>query len=401
MVWVLSVTCTISYGVLLYAVAVFLTPMRHALHASIGEISGAISLAVTVTGVLAPIVGAWLDRHGARALMTVGSIVGAASVAGWSQSCNLPELYASFFGIGLASAAVFYDSAFAVINTWFVRDRNSALLTLTVVAGFASTIFLPLSQTLVSAIGWRNALLVLAVMCAATALPHAVVLRRHPADHGYAADGDVVDALPATPTTHRGERWLHLRDPALRVAVTSPPVRWLTIGSVALTTGVTVIIVYLVSYLRSHHYSATAAAVGAGAIGVMSVSGRVAFTRLVRRLRLARVAAVMLTGQLVGIAALAWLPRPVGLVVFVLTYGGAYGVMTIARPALLGVYVPPAIFARVSGVQAMATDLGRVAAPVAAAALISWTGSYAAMLIAVAICSAAAAASLFAADAAS
>lgn len=95
------------------------------------------------------------------------------------------------------------------------------------------------------------------------------------------------------------------------------------------------------------------------------------------------------------------LPRPIGLVVFVLTYGGAYGVMTIARPALLGVYVPPAIFARVSGVQAMATDLGRVAAPVAAAALISWTGSYAAMLIAVAICSAAAAASLFAADAAS
>ena len=149
MVWALSVTTTISYGVLLYAVSVLLTPMRHDLHASLGELSGAISLAIAVAGILAPIVGAWLDRHGARSLMTLGSLVAAAAVAGWSQSRTLPELYLSFAGIGFASAALFYDSGFAVINTWFHRDRHAALLTLTVVAGFASTVFLPTTQALV------------------------------------------------------------------------------------------------------------------------------------------------------------------------------------------------------------------------------------------------------------
>jgi len=399
MVWALSVTTTISYGVLLYAVSVLLTPMRRDLHASLGALSGAISLAIAVAGALAPFVGAWLDRHGARALMTAGSLVAAASVAGWSQARSLPELYAAFAGIGVASAALFYDSGFAVINTWFERDRHAALLTLTVVAGFASTVFLPTTQALVDAVGWRAALLVLAAMCGATAVPHALLLRRHPGDHGYAVDGTVADAVPASPATHDGEQWLRLRDPELRTSLAAPTVKWLTISTVAVTAGVTMVIVYLVTYLRTRGYSAAAAAVGAGAIGVMSVTGRIAFTRLARRLRLARVAATMLVGQIIGIGMLAWLSRPWGLIVFVLSFGSAFGVMTIARPALLGAYVGAAVFARVSGVQAMLTDAGRIAAPVTAGALIAWTGGFGAMLVAVTVCSAIAAIALLRADA--
>jgi hypothetical protein len=119
---------------------------------------------------------------------------------------------------------------------------------------------------------------------------------------------------------------------------------------------------------------------------------------LVRRLRLARVAAVMLVGQLIGIAALVWVPRPAGLLLFVLTFGSAFGVMTIARPALLGEFVVAHVFARVSGVQAMLVDLGRIAAPLLAGGLIAWTGGYDAMLAAVAACSAFAAVALLIAD---
>src|SRR5205823_9468638 len=107
----------------------------------------------------------------------------------------------AFAVMGAASATVLYDSAFAVINTWFERDRHSALLTVTVVAGFASTIFLPTTQALVDWLGWRHALLVLAALCAATAIPHAVLLRRHPADHGYAADGAPAATDAVDPTT--------------------------------------------------------------------------------------------------------------------------------------------------------------------------------------------------------
>lgn len=399
MVWALAATTTVNYGVLLYAIAVFLPVMRRDLGASLSELSAAVSLAIAVSGVLAPLAGAWLDRHGARALMTAGSIVGMLSVAGWSQSRSLPALYLSFAGIGVACAAVLYDAAFAVVNTWFDRDRNTALLTVTVVAGFASTIFLPASQGLIDWLGWRSALVVLAVLCGATAIPHALLLRRHPGDHGFAPDGlPAAEEAPPVPEMPHAHGWLQLRDPSLQRALRLQSVRWLTAGTVAVTTGVTVVVVHLVSYLHSRGYSPGVAAFGVGAIGILSVSGRIALTTLARRIRLARVAALMVAGQVVGVALLMTLPTPWGLITFVLAYGAGYGVITIARAALLSDYVPANVFARVSGVQALVVDVGRVIAPVAAGALISWTGGYRAMLLAVIGCSAFASASLFIAD---
>ena len=388
-VWALAVTTTVNYGVLLYAFAVILTPMRHDLHASLGALSAAVSIAIAVSAVLAPLVGAWLDHHGARSLMAVGSLVAAASVVGWSQSRTLPELYLSFVGIGIASAAVLYDAAFAVIAVWFVQQRNAALLTTTVVAGFASTIFLPLTQALTDAIGWRGAVAVLAGMCAVTAVPHAMLIRRFPADVGLAPDGQTLTSdSPPPQHLHHVNPVHHLRDPALREALRLSTVRWLTASGVVATTGVTVVIVYLVSYLRDHGYSPHAAAIGAGSLGILSVTGRIVLTSVARRLRMARVTAWMVAGQVVGVVALATLPRPIGLIVFVLAYGAGYGVMTIARAALLASYVPTGVFARVSGVQAMVIDVARIAAPVVVGALIAWTGGYGVMLVVVVVASA-------------
>jgi hypothetical protein len=50
-----------------------------------------------------------------------------------------------FAGLGLAMAAVLYDPAFAVLAVWFDRRRRRAMTMLTLVAGLASTIFVPLA----------------------------------------------------------------------------------------------------------------------------------------------------------------------------------------------------------------------------------------------------------------
>lgn len=396
MVWMLGVTETISYGVLMYAVAVFLTPMRADLHASLGVLAGAVSLSLAVTGLAAPLVGKWLDLHGPRLLMTVGSLLGAISVVGWSFARSLTELYLAFFGIGLAAAAVFYEPAFATINRWFDKDRRAALLTLTVIAGFASTIFLPVSQLLIDHLGWRHALLVLAALVALCAIPHALFLRHTPRHYGLTRDGD-----PVAPDHLASDTPSADKQSAVRVAWGQPAVRWLTVAAVASTIAVTVVSVHLVTYLHTRDYSPRAAAVGAGALGIMSVAGRVLLTSLARRVRLARLTAVIVAGQALGVAALVWLPHLLGLITFILAFGAGFGVMTIARVALLGEYIDPAIFARVSGIQALASNAGRVLAPVTAGLVIGATGSYGLTLAAVAACSIIAAIALLAADLAS
>lgn len=394
MVRVLAVTETVGYGALFYCFAVLVVPMRAELGATTAQVSGALSVSLAVAGAAAPLVGRWVDRHGARWLMTAGSVLAGASVLAWSRAGSVAELYVAFVGVGLAGAAVLYEPAFAVVAAWFRRGRARALLTVTVVAGFSSTIFLPLTQVLVDRLGWRDALVVLAVLVGSCAVPHAVVLRRSPADLGLAPDGDApVPTAPSEATPPLPPDPGHAVDPAGRPRA----VRWLTVAAVLQAVAGTTVAVHLVGYLRDHGIAPGHAALGAGALGVMSVAGRLAFVGGGRSVGPAQVAAALLVAQTVGVVVLLVVPGTAGLVAFVVLAGAGFGVMTIARAALLGTYAPPGRYASVSGRQALATTVGRVAAPVAAGATVTAAG-YVPAFAGVAVCSLGAAAALLAAE---
>src|SRR5712691_11229641 len=152
--------------------------------------TGAFSLALVVSGVGAIPVGRWLDRHGPRLLMTAGACVGPLLVLAWSRADNLAGFYLLWAGIGLVMAAVLYEPAFAVVAVWFDRQRTRALTAVTLIAGFSSTIFLPLAAWLVQVQGWRSALVSLAAILAIGTIPaHALLLRRRPEDLGLHPDG--------------------------------------------------------------------------------------------------------------------------------------------------------------------------------------------------------------------
>jgi MFS family permease len=315
--------------------------------------------------------------------------VGAASVVVWSQAQDLVQLYLAFAGIGLASAAVLYEPAYAVINTWFRRDRPRALLTLTVVAGFASTIFLPTSQALIDGVGWRPALLVLAGVVAACAVPHALVLRRSPADLGLVPDGRPDDDAPSSTASALPEVDLSPYRGA-GGAWRRPPVRWLTLAAALQMVANAAVAVFLVAYLLEVGAPAGLAAVAAGGLGALSVTGRVVLTVLAARVGIGQVTAAMVVGQALGVAMLFLLPQPAATVVFVLLFGIGFGVLNISRPVLLGEYVPGPVFAAVSGQQALAVQFGRVLAPITAGALITGFG-YGVAFTAIAACTLAAA----------
>jgi MFS family permease len=394
MVWVLAVTAAISYGALFYSFAVMVAPMRADLGASTAELSGALTASLAITGLAAVPAGRWLDRHGARGLMTSGSVVAGLSVAAWSRAQNLPQLYLAFAGMGLAGAAVMYEPAFAVINTWFDRDRHAALLSLTVIAGFSSTIFLPLSQALVDSLGWRDAVLVLGALAGACAVPHYLVLGRAPADLGLHADGVPSDETAPTLVTVTAA----IDGPIdTRAAWQDTAVRLLTTAVFLETVAVTVVAVHLVSYLRDDGFSPGIAATAAGMLGAVQVAGRITLARVARRWGIARTAAAMVAGQSLGVAGLFALPHPLNAVAFVGLFGAGFGVMSIARPALLGAYVARPIFASVSGVQTLVVNAGRVVAPVSAAAFISFAG-YGPTFTVVAACALLTGALLLAAD---
>jgi MFS family permease len=190
LVLTLAVTETTSFGVLYYAFTVFVTPMREELGWSTAVLTGAFSLSQLLNGLAGVPAGRWLDRHGPRLLMTVGSCVAMLLVLAWSRVDSLVAFYAIWAAIGVTGAAVLYEPAFVVVANWFVKQRSRALTVLTFIAGFASVIYIPLAGWLVEAQGWRTALVTLALILGIGTIPlHALVLRRRPADIGLLPDG--------------------------------------------------------------------------------------------------------------------------------------------------------------------------------------------------------------------
>jgi MFS family permease len=260
----LAVTQTVGYGVLYYAFSVLITPMAADLHTSTPRIAAALTVSVLISAVVAVPVGRWLDHHGGRLLMAVGSLLGVIAVAAWSQVRTPTQLYAVFVVIGVASAMSLYEAAFSVvIAAAEPATRNRSLLAVTVVAGFASSIFFPLTGWLAEAVGWRTTLVVLALLLGITAIPGHLLAVPRSAVHRVQTRTHVGESMTAT-----------LRDTRF----------WLLGSAFVLQTAATAAVgVLLVTVLRVAGHSATTAATLAGLLGVLSVTGRLATTALARR----------------------------------------------------------------------------------------------------------------------
>lgn len=371
----LAVTQTIGYGVLYYAFSVFLAPMARELRASNAQIAAALTLSILIAALCAPLIGRLLDARGGRGIMTGGSILGAAAVLAWSRVDNLAQLYAVFAAIGVACAMVLYESAFAVIVSWFDgQSRANALLALTVVAGFASSIFLPLTGLLVEGYGWRQALVVLALIYGVAAIPlHALVLRRR---------------THARPRAERNE--------IVRTASRERPFWLLVVAFTANGGAVAVIAVLLITYLIHLGHSPVLAATLAGLLGVLSVTGRLVTTGLQTRLPAALIAATIFAFQGVAALLLPLVGRTVpGAVGAVLLFGLGFGIGSITLPHLLVGRYGTAAYGSLSGRIAAFSVADKALAPLGAVALAQAVG-YAWVMGAVAAASIIAASALIA-----
>jgi MFS family permease len=133
--------------------------------------------------------------------MTGGSILAVLAVVAWATATSGPAFYAAWLAIGVAMALVLYEPAQVVLVKQFGAGATRAITAMTLVAGFASTIFQPVTALLADHLDWRGALLVLAAVLAIVTVPLHWMLLPHRAEArvGSAAPPRAPRA-PTTPT---------------------------------------------------------------------------------------------------------------------------------------------------------------------------------------------------------
>ena len=355
----LCATEIVSYGTLYYAFPVLAADITADTGWSRTAITGAFSAGNLLGGIAGVGVGRVLERSGPRLVMTGGSVLATGALLTIAGAPTFGWFVAGWLLAGIATAAVFYPPAFAAITGWYGPERVAALTTLTLVAGFSSTVFAPLTAALADRLSWRGVYVVLAAVLAVVTIPaHALALRqpwprvRVRVDR-TAVDGDARSVLTSRP---------------FLLLVTAMTLSAFTFFAV---------VVNLVPLLTGRGLSPVLAAWALGLGGVGQVVGRLGYRRLAAHVGArGRTVAVLLAGAAATLL-LGVIPAPAALLVAVAVLAGAVrGLFTLLEATLVSDHWGTARYAALNGVFTAPLTAAIAVAPTAGAALAGGLGGY-------------------------
>lgn len=339
----------VSWGSLYYSFSLFVDPLTQTFGWSRTEINGALTLGLVIAGLSAYPVGVIIHRFGGRGVMTIGSLLAVAMLFAFSQINSLGALYAVWCGIGLSMAMVLYEPVFIVLNQHFDAHSRRAITQLTLVAGFASTVYMPLIEILLNQMSWRSVLQCLALGVGLITVPvHALLIPKKP-NELPASSGSI--ALSIAP--------IYFRD----------PVFWcLTLWFVCWSATASGLMFQLVPYLRAEAVSSSDILLAVAIVGPMQVAGRAALMLAGERISSASIGCwthVLTAAALMVLASHTLGPLP--LLVVGAMFGFANGITTILRGAVPGEWLGRAHIGKLMGLMATPMMLSAALAPLATA----------------------------------
>jgi MFS family permease len=346
---VLGINQTLSWGMTFYLPAIIADPVVAAFGRSGFSVLGAFSWALLVAGACAPRVGRWIDHRGGRGALIASIVVIALGQTVLAVSHGLAVWYLGWTIIGVGMAMGLYDSAFATVAGLLGKEAGPSITGITLVAGFASSVFWTLGATLIGALGWRGLLLAYAGLMLMVNLPMVWLL---------------VPPAPPRPSRDAGRAGLP-KSPAQRLALVLLgaffALRWFITSAIS---------VHVLSLLQGIGLTAAQAVGVAALIGPGQVAGRIleyAIGPRVDLLTKARVAALLFPAA----AALLLLGGPIGATGFVLMYGMSNGIMTVNRGTVPLALFGPEGYARILGWLAVPVLLAQASAPTVSAPLVA------------------------------
>jgi len=129
------------------------------------------TVALLAMGAISSWAGRAIDRHGARAVMTVGTVMMSVGLYALSRVTSEGAYLAVWAFLGLGMRLSLYDAAFAALVQVVPSRGRLAISYLTLFGAFASTVFWVLGHYFNEAGGWRQTLVLFAAINLAVCLP--------------------------------------------------------------------------------------------------------------------------------------------------------------------------------------------------------------------------------------
>jgi MFS family permease len=330
-----------------------------------------------VYGFSGPLIGALIQRFGARRWLTSATVACAGSYLLISMIGELWQLYACVGLLGITIGGTTLVPAQTVVTTWFSAKRGRAMGLVMMGIGIGGLCIPPLITVFIQWVGWRNSWRLSALIYLVLLLPPLLLfLRNRPSDVGQRPDGvepgatlDLSSSATAGVTVKRA-----VRSPAFWLLFAIYVLQLYVLSAVSINAQ---------AFAEDVGYTMTTAALFMALAVGCSIPGRFLFGWLADRFNPQYVLAVTGLFQVAGSFAL-WLfvitlgwrdLRPI--LVFALFQGmGVAGNATVL-PILTGRCFGPRNFAKIIGLIMAGFALGALFGAPISAAIRDTTGSYA------------------------
>ena len=354
----LAIAQTLIWACIYYSFPALLLHWEQAFGWSRADLTAAITLAVFISAFSSPIGGRLIDAGKGPQMMTAAAVLGGGCLMLLSLVEQLWQFYLVWGVIGLCMAGGLYEPCFALITRARGVEAKRSIIFVTLVAGFAGTISVPVAHSLVGAFGWRSAVLVFGLVAILIVAPLM-----------WLGANVVEQAGRGRSLPEQGASLMH------RSFLKSPAFWCLASGFAlaALLHGIT--LHHLLPILDERDIHPEVAVVVISFIGPMQVAGRLAMMAAERHVSNHGIAISCFI--LMGMSILLLIgagTTPVLLIAFVILFGGSYGIVSIVRPVIARDLLGEHQYGAKAGTLAMVYLTGSASAPFLGSLLWSWGG---------------------------
>src|SRR5262245_56087804 len=167
----LGITQITAWGTSYYCLGVLAGPIAQDTGWSRGFVFLGFTAALLVMGIVSGAVGRAFDRRGARAMMTLGTVLVPAGLFALAHVRSGAAYLAVWAFLGLGMRLSLYDAAFAALVQVAPSRGRMAISYLTLLGAFASSVFWVIGHALEVRVGWRQTLVVFALINLLVCLP--------------------------------------------------------------------------------------------------------------------------------------------------------------------------------------------------------------------------------------
>lgn len=357
---VLGITQILAWGSTFY----LLTVLAPVIAAETGWpktfVVGGLTLGLVAASLVSPRVGRAVEATGGRPVLVGSALTMAAGLLALGLAESRIAYLAAWLVLGLGMGAGLYDAAFATLGRLYGSTARSAITTLTLFGGFASTVGWPLSAFFVETFGWRGACFAYAAVHVLVVMPlYLALLPRRPAPAPVATNVAAgATATGAQPARSPGD------DRLLRLTLAAA----LTVSGLATA----IVSVHLITLLQARDLALAAAVGFAAMVGPSQVGARVLEAAIGRRYHPIWTAAASALLTFTGVTLLA--SGAAILPLALICYGAGIGIRSIVKGTLPLALFGPNGYAALMGRLALPQLLVAALAPLAAAWLLEAAG---------------------------